>query len=255
MFKFFIIKSIVILLFSLISIITDIKDGYIYDFITIPLIILGFIISIIEKRFITSLIIFVVVFGVFLLLYKKGSRGGGDVKLLSGISLFYGNYLQIPTIVFVLFFASISAFLFYGSYYCFYFIFKKFIKYQWKILTSIIISLIFTIFFYSIILKSLLFFIIMLYVNFISVLILFINKDIESIFYKKNIDIQFLKEDDTVEINNKRIQLTKNSYNKIKTKFDKIIVLRNLPIFAPFIFIGVLITIVLIFLKINMSRI
>ena len=64
----------------------DIKRKEIPNFITYPLIIIGFVYSLFPWTF-PNLILAIIFFGVGYYLNSKGLLGGGDVKLITGIIL------------------------------------------------------------------------------------------------------------------------------------------------------------------------
>ena len=65
---------------------TDWKTGYIYDWITLPLIAIGAIAAIISQQY-SALALGAIVFAAGYLFYYMGKLGGGDVKLYTGIAL------------------------------------------------------------------------------------------------------------------------------------------------------------------------
>jgi leader peptidase (prepilin peptidase)/N-methyltransferase len=84
---------------------TDFKEHVLKNTITYPIIILGFIYSIYTHTFLTSLAGAGVMFIVLSILFKKGGIGGGDVKLATGIGMWFGIYNGIL----IMFFGSIMA--------------------------------------------------------------------------------------------------------------------------------------------------
>jgi len=94
---------------------TDAKTGYIYDWITYPMVGLGIILSIMQQQW-TNLIIGAALFAILYGAYKLGKLGGGDVKLFTGIALL--NPVNDPLFLFtIMFFAAMGAIIFYSVYY------------------------------------------------------------------------------------------------------------------------------------------
>ena len=65
---------------------TDAKTGYIYDWITYPMIVLGIILSLIQLQWF-NIGSGAIIFGLLFVVYKLGKIGGGDVKMFTGIAL------------------------------------------------------------------------------------------------------------------------------------------------------------------------
>ncbi len=65
---------------------TDWKTGYIYDYITYPLIGLGIVLSLFTGQWL-GLVMGGAIYGMGILAYRTGKIGGGDIKLLAGIAL------------------------------------------------------------------------------------------------------------------------------------------------------------------------
>jgi archaeal preflagellin peptidase FlaK len=84
-----IIKIVILLITTGVAAYTDYKTGYIYNWISFPLIIIGFLFLIFESfifpvfgtyYFLKVLIITGIIYGVGYLFYYFGKLGGGDVK-------------------------------------------------------------------------------------------------------------------------------------------------------------------------------
>ncbi len=95
---------------------TDLKTGLIPDKITYPMIAAGIIFNLLEFD-LTSFLIAAIVFAIGYLLYFAGKLGGGDVKLFTGIALVLPFFNGFTFILSVLFAAAIIAVLFLSSYY------------------------------------------------------------------------------------------------------------------------------------------
>jgi Flp pilus assembly protein protease CpaA len=65
---------------------TDWKTGYIYDWITYPLIVIGIVLSLLTGQW-WGIVFGAVIYGLGMLAYKTGKIGGGDIKFLAGIAL------------------------------------------------------------------------------------------------------------------------------------------------------------------------
>ena len=248
------IQQLVLLLGGTTSAITDAKTGYIYDWITIPMIIFGIILSLLQMQ-LTNLITGAIVFGLLYITYKFGKIGGGDVKLFAAIALLnpYNDYYFLIT---TLFFAAMGAMMFYSIYY--------FIKYLRKginvsenkkgIEKAIIFGVIIIAYFG-----------ILLFKNFISLpvaqmlatpillglLFVAFQEGIQRNFFEKKILVKKLEEDEVIaegRNSSKILELLKGKQllgeNEIKllkkNKITSVYVLRELPPFGPFILLGII---------------
>lgn len=91
---------------------TDWKKRLLYDYVTIPMFIIGLFFSIfIFKNPTTALLGFAVAFGMMFLMALRGGVGGGDVKLSGALGIWFG----FPDILYVLLIGSLLSFI-YGSY-------------------------------------------------------------------------------------------------------------------------------------------
>ena len=109
------IQEGVLLIGTALGAVTDAKTGYIYDWITYPMILVGAILSITQHQW-NNLIYAGIIFCGLYLLYKYGKLGGGDVKLYAAIALLNpvndANFLLTAV-----FFAAMSAMIYYPVYY------------------------------------------------------------------------------------------------------------------------------------------
>lgn len=95
--------------------VTDARTGYIYDWITYPMIAAGIILAAVQQQWL-NLEVAAALFAVLFLAYKFGKLGGGDVKLFTGIALL--NPTNQPAFLLTtMFFAAIGAIIFYSTYY------------------------------------------------------------------------------------------------------------------------------------------
>ncbi len=248
------IGQIILILGTLAGGITDAKTGYIYDWITIPLILIGLILSIIQQQWfnVTSgITIFLLLF----IMYKLGKIGGGDVKLFSAIALL-NPFNQINFLISVFLVAAISSMLFYSVFYSLKYIRKNgFKKIEKKDLIMGVASIIFLIIYFSfLILNNLVseLFIIFLGTPLLcaSIFLIF-QKGINKSFFEQKLKLNQLDEDEIISLNNSKKILTLLNNKQLiekkeiellkRNKIKEIIVMRNLPKFGPFIFIGTLI--------------
>ncbi len=87
---------------------TDWKTGYIYDWITYPLIGIGIILTILTQQWIGALFA-VLIYGVGLFAYNSGKVGGGDIKLLIGIALVQPVYQGMIFVLAILLVGALTA--------------------------------------------------------------------------------------------------------------------------------------------------
>lgn len=92
------------LLPSLYSAYTDATKRYLYDYITIPVFLVGVIHSIYSGIWI-NIITALIVFAFFIILAVKGGIAGGDVKFTTALAVWFGY----PSILYVLLLGSILA--------------------------------------------------------------------------------------------------------------------------------------------------
>lgn len=93
---------------SAIAAYTDWKTGYIFDWITYPLIGLGIILSILNAQWI-GIILGIGIYAIGYFAYKQGKLGGGDIKLLAGMALVQPLYEGQLFVLSVLLVASLAA--------------------------------------------------------------------------------------------------------------------------------------------------
>ena len=125
------IRQAAVAIASAIGSYTDYKTGYIYDWITYPLIALGIILNLYEQEY-TGLVIGAAVYALGWAVYNYGKLGGGDVKLYTGIALALPYYNGTPFIIPAVLFSSLSGLVFISAYYT--------IKYFRKAISSLLKS-------------------------------------------------------------------------------------------------------------------
>jgi Flp pilus assembly protein protease CpaA len=264
MLNIFYLRIIILLVFTSIAAYTDYKTGYIYEWNSYSLIILGLILNFIVFPFSTNLnIIFIALF-IFLfgyIVYYFGKIGGGDIKLFIGIHLILPYYYNQLFILFVLISSSLLCVIIVSIRYLIT-IFKKiklnknlFLKKRKEILKSFLL-LIFFIFLlhYSILTSDLPN---MLYLAiipiFLGLITTIFEEEIREYIYLVNKDIKDLEIGDVLAID----KLSKTKLNKLnignrqvleekdikrfkKMKLKKLPIYYNLPKFAPYILLGVI---------------
>ena len=245
------IQQGILLIGTLIGAITDTKTGYIYDWITYPMIIIGLILSITQGQ-LTNIIIAGTLFIILLIGYKLG-KSGRD-KLFTAISLLnpYNNPEFIITTIFT---ASILSMTFYSTYYIIKYLKKGKIKKEKNEIKKAIIYSTIIIGYFAILLNLKMIKIettIILGIP-ITLGIIFIafQNGIKENFFEKKIKLKNAEEDEILSKNNPQKILNLVNGKELveekeltilkKHKIKEIIVLRNLPKFGPFIFLGTII--------------
>ncbi|MDD3159376.1 MAG: A24 family peptidase [Candidatus ainarchaeum sp.] len=255
------IESGILIISSLIASYTDAKTGYIYDWLTLPLIFIGLIISIfigLTQNNWFNLVSGILIFIFLLITYKLGKIGGGDVKLFTAIALL-NPFNNIYFLISIFFISAISALVFYSTYY-----FIKCVKIGFDfeknkkgIFNGLIIIIFFIVYSYINLQFGIIKFNTLCFFGIIfifGIIYLIIQEQIKDNFFEVKVKLKDLEEDEIVgEKNNKKIK--KLLYGKIligekelkllrTNKISQIYVLRNLPKFGPFICIGVTLAIV-----------
>lgn len=236
---------------------TDHKTGYIYDTITIPLILIGATLNIIESKY-YAFILPIIIYATGYLLYKTGKIGGGDVKLYTGIAMIMpseNNSFIINSILF----STITAITYISAYYTIKYA-KKGIDWQLNkdnIQKAIILATIITT--YTIIatntnntIKTI------AQITYIPLILgcvyIALEKGIKKEFFLKKIKTSEAEEDEIIAkefMDKKTTTKTKNLIKELmqpeeikeleKTGIKHVLVYRDLPKFGPFIFIGTII--------------
>lgn len=103
----FIIRVVLLLVAVTLAAYTDHKTGYIYDWISLPLIAIGLIINIFTFSFKSLILIVLIGLGIYIFgyfAYYFGKIGGGDIKLFIGIHMilpYLNNQLLIFWVIIV----------------------------------------------------------------------------------------------------------------------------------------------------------
>lgn len=250
------IKITIVILASIIAAYTDFRTGYIYDWLTYSFIILGAVFAIFSENVLWAFGQFAIVFALGFLFYKAGKFGGGDIKFLVGIPLFFPFYAGLPFILVVLLFASLSAIIFYGIYY-FVLLAKNSEKEFWiSTIISFVISIFFGIVFY---LTGVWYFALSIFIFcFFALQMILLKNTITEKFYKNTVAISKVLDDDLIDMKElsakfektkeisvqKMFPLDTDSLAKLKDilpKTAQVIVYNNLPKFGPFIAVGVVV--------------
>jgi Flp pilus assembly protein protease CpaA len=252
-----IIQQIAVLLGTLIGGVTDAKTGYIFDWITYPMIILGVLLSLIQLQWF-NLVSGVAIFLILFLFYKFGKLGGGDVKIFTGIA-FLNPFNEINFVITLIFFAAIFSMLFYSIFYTIKYIriTKSFENEKKNISKSILLVLIIVIYFATLLMLNLvrIDFVIILGLPLLGgAIYIGLQDGIKKNFFDKKVSLGKLEEDEIPSENNSQKILKLLSGKKLvgkkeiqilkKNKIKELIVLRNLPKFGPFIFLGTIIAII-----------
>lgn len=243
----------ILLLGTLISGVVDAKTGYIYDWITYPMILLGIILALLSFSWFNLLsgaIIFVLLFAG----YYLGKIGGGDVKLFTAIALL-NPFNDFNFLISLFFIAAMSGMLFYSIYYTVKY-YRKGIKIEREkkgFFNAFFIGITLIAYFF-IMAQSGIISIWFVYVIGLPLLagLLFValQKGIKEEFFEQKIALNKLEEDEVLgEKNSEKIKkiIGKNLVGEKeilvlkKAKIKEIYVLRNLPKFGPFIFIGTIV--------------
>jgi len=249
------IKMAIVILAGLIAAYTDYKTGYIYDWLNWTFIGLGAILAFFSPNVLWAYGQFAIVFAIGYLFYKTGKIGGGDIKFFAGLSLFFPFYNGLPFILVVLVLASLLALLFYGSYYTIKLLKKPTKNMIYFLLIAFAISFFMglTFIIYSYWYLGLIIFI----VSFFGFNSVFFKDLIMQRFYTKQISITKLLSDDLVNMkiltekypkvklisNQEMYPLDLKSFRKLKKLLPdnaKVLVYRDLPIFGPFIALGII---------------
>ncbi|MFH0969932.1 MAG: A24 family peptidase [Candidatus Diapherotrites archaeon] len=238
---------------------TDWKTGYIYDWVTYPLIGIGILLSILTGKW-EGIAMGTGVMGIGYLIYRTGKMGGGDVKLLAGISTVQPFFMGMIFPFAVLFIAALSASIAFSLYYVGRYIRMK-PKIDWNTPqrkkagmmlagTGILLYLLWAQGNYSI--SGLGFMSIALVMG---IIFYAFEEEIKKNIFLERITINQLEEDEVVAGEMLTEEEKKKWGKKIpalvgvndipqlkQMGFSTIPVYRNLPKFAPFLFLGVLIT-------------
>jgi Flp pilus assembly protein protease CpaA len=233
---------------------TDAKTGYIYDWITYPMIAIGFALSILQQQW-NNLLIGTALFVLLYVAYKLGKLGGGDVKLFVGIALLnpYNDYNYLAT---TMLFAAMSAMIFYSVYYSAKYALKgiNFEENKKNIIKAIFFGLLITAYFYTLTtigLISIASMWVIIVPMFFGLVFIALQKGITKNFFEQKIFLKEIEEDEVIakEANNEKVLKILKGQTLVGPKeamllkdkgIKSIYVLRRLPPFGPFILMGVL---------------
>jgi len=259
----FLIQQIVVLLGSLIGGLTDLKTGYIYDWITYPVIVVGLILSYFSGYLIESLGIAAVILGIGYLLAYTGKLGGGDVKLFLGLSLTMPFIQGKPFIVLILFYSAVAGVIVIGSYYSIKYVLKgiEFKQIKQNLVKASLLALALIIYFWFMLSRNLLseLGILLLGIPFaIGLVFMVFERGIREKCFLTWITKKQFEEDETIafdflkesqikklKLGQKRVFEKKDFALFEKAGLKKVPVYRNLPRFGIFIFIGCLLAILM----------
>ncbi len=249
------IQEAILLVGTALGAITDTRTGYIYDWITYPMIGLGVILALFQQQW-NNLLFGAVIFAVLFIAYYFGKLGGGDVKLFVAIA-FLNPQNELGFLLTTVFIAAMSAMVFYPVYYTIKYTRKGFSYEENKegIQKALLFGGIIIAYFYfltifgrmgiasvEIIIVPLLF----------GLLFMALQKGITSNFFEKKITLKEITEEEVVAegknsekvvnlIKGKKLIGEKEVKLLAKNGIKTIYVLRGLPPFGPFILLGVLV--------------
>jgi len=249
------IQEAILLIGTALGAITDARTGYIYDWITYPMIGLGIILALLQQQW-TNLALGAVIFAVLFIAYYFGKLGGGDVKLFAAIA-FLNPQNDIGFLLTAVFTAAMSAMVFYPAYYTIKYYRKGFSYEENKegIQKALLFGAIIVAYFYfltvfgmmglasaEIIIVPLLF----------GLLFMALQKGITNSFFEKKITLKEITEEEVIAegknsqkirdlIKGKKLIGKKEVKLLTKNGIKAIYVLRGLPPFGPFILLGVLV--------------
>jgi Flp pilus assembly protein protease CpaA len=258
----FLLRIIVLLVGSFLGGVQDAKTGIISDKITCSMIALGIIFNLVEFNW-AGLAMGAIVFGIGYAVYYFGKIGGGDVKLFSGIAFLMPFFAEKIFVLSTLFVSAMLAVIFYSIFFT--------AKYARKginwgenrqgIRKSLFFGIIFFAYFFLLARLGILQqgTIVFLGTGFACGLVfLALEKGIRKNFFLKKINLLELEEDEVIaaefldektrnalELKTKGI-LGEKEKNKLENAgIKEILVYRNLPPFAPFVFIAIIIVLAL----------
>lgn len=239
-----------VVFFSALAAYFDYKTTYIYDWITYPMIFIGLVLLPFKSEWYIGLISAIVVFLLFMPFYKYGKIGGGDIKYFIGLCLLVPVYKGFCFILLVFFCASVLAGLFFGIKFIVQFIQRKYFEqvglteFLVKLFSSIICGAFCTVilaFGYSIyfaIFVGILFFVCMFVLVFQKFFYLQFSYKVrvDNLLEDDIIDLECFGKKGTKLINKKLIEELKEK------NIREVTVYRDLPVFAPFLFVGVILS-------------
>jgi len=246
------IQQAVLLIGTATGAVTDAKTGYIYDWITYPMIIIGLILSVIQQQWM-NVGIGAIIFTIMYIAYRFGKIGGGDVKLFTAIALL--NPINQPVFLFtILFFSAVSAMIFYSIFYTikYYRIGIKLADNKKGISKAIVFGVIIVFYFVMLLQMQLITtpsVVLMLTPLLFGLLFIALQEGIKKNFFETKITLSKLEEDEVIAegrnpkniekiLKGKQIIGEKEKLLLKKAGIKSLYVLRKLPPFGPFILIG-----------------
>ena len=243
---------------TLVGAATDAKTGYIYDWVTYPMIAVGIITSLLAWQT-TNLVLGLAMFVLLFVGYRLGKIGGGDVKKFTGIALL-NPYNDINFLLTTALFAAALSMLFYSAFYSIKYA-RKGIKWEENregILKAGILGLALALYFAAMAGYGLMnsFMLYALGVPFaFGLVFVALQNGIKRNFFEKRIAVGKLEEDEiiaagrntekvTAALKGKQLIGKKEAALLKKHGVKFVFVLRDLPKFGPFIFFGVLVAII-----------
>ncbi len=255
---FLLLRQALVLLASAISAYTDWKTGLVFDKITYPLIAIGIILNLLEQQWL-GLLLGAIVFAGGYVFYYAGKIGGGDVKLFAGIALalpFFGKAQGI-FLLNVLFFSAMLAIIVFTIYFAGRYLLKRGISFKENkkgIITAASFGFFLLLYLWLVLQLKVLsaFSLATLTVPLaFGLVFLALEKGIRKEFFLKKVLLKDLEEDELLatEFENKKTLevldlqfkgvLGEKEIEKLKkAKISEVLVYRNAPRFAPFIFLG-----------------
>jgi Flp pilus assembly protein protease CpaA len=250
----FLIQQAILFIGTLLGAVTDARTGYIFDWITYPMLFFGLIFALLSFQ-LFNLLSGALLFMILLISYKFGKVGGGDVKLFTAIA-FLNPFSSVYFLLTLFVFSSLSAVMFYSIYYS--------VKYarkgiDWKrekknILNAGFLAIFLLIYFHFMLIMGLisgLFLFIIALPLFCALLFIAFQKGIKLDFFEKKVSLKDLGDDEIIgEKNSEKLKkllkgkslLGEKEISKLRiNNIRQVYVLRNLPKFGPFIFIGTII--------------
>lgn len=238
---------------------TDLKTGYIYDWITYPLIGVGLILTFLTEQWI-GLVLGGIIYALGMIAYRTGKIGGGDIKLLAGIALVQPLYAGMLFPFAVLLIGTLLACLVLSAYYVGGFLLTR-PKIKWKTKRKMAAGIM--------LLGMVLYFIytlnnpwwpaettFILGISLIAGIIFYALEDeIKTHAFLKRITLDQLEDDEVLAIEHlthdekekwgKTIPSLIGTDDKLRLKHmgvHTVPVYRNLPKFAPFLLLGIIAT-------------
>ena len=272
------IKILIILIATAIAAYTDYKTSYIYNWLTLPLALLGLIITALEAfvlrvplgyiYFLKVISIALIIYFIGYLFYYFGKLGGGDIKLFIGIHLVMPFYFNQLTILWLLILSSLLAVILVSTRY----LVKLYRIIDWKTWKSLLLKRKLTILKVIILLAafalligysistlglSKLYYLLLLPIL-LGLKVTIFEEEIKKYIYLKNKNVNKLEDGDVlaidliskellVKLNLKKREVLeeKDLINIKKLKIKSLPIYDNLPRFGPYIFLGLIVFLVI----------